>query len=102
MKKEQKKVVDDFMDVKLRNMELPRGILSGLEWSINELTDNVLNHSKSPIGGLIEATTYPKNETIAFAVADAGIGILDSLREGIPTLRTEYRSYGRGCKGRSD
>jgi len=96
--KEQKKVVDDFMDVKLRNMELPRGILSGLEWSINELTDNVLNHSKSPIGGLIEATTYPKNETIAFAVADAGIGILDSLREGIPTLRTDIEAMGEAVK----
>jgi anti-anti-sigma regulatory factor/anti-sigma regulatory factor (Ser/Thr protein kinase) len=96
--KEQKNVVDDFMDVILRNMELPRSILSGLEWSINEITDNVLNHSKSPIGGLVEATTYPKNGIIAFAVADSGIGILNSLREGIPTLRTDLQAMGEAVK----
>lgn len=95
---EQKKAVDDFMDVILRNMELPRSIISGLEWSINELTDNVLNHSNSPVGGLVEATTYPKNGQIAFAVADSGRGILNSLREGIPTLRTDLQAMGEAVK----
>jgi hypothetical protein len=96
--KEQKSAVDDFMDVIIRNMELPRSIISGLEWSINEITDNVLNHSNSPIGGLVEATTYPKNGIIAFAVADSGRGILNSLREGIPTLRTDIQAMGEAVK----
>ena len=95
---EQKKAVDDFMDVILRNMELPRSIISGLEWSINEITDNVLNHSNSPFGGLVEATTYPKNGLIAFAVADSGRGILNSLKEGIPTLRTDIQAMGEAVK----
>jgi len=95
---EQKKAVDDFMDVILRNMELPRSIISGLEWSINEITDNVLNHSNSPVGGLVEATTYPKNGLIAFAVADSGRGILNSLKEGIPTLRTDIQAMGEAVK----
>lgn len=95
---EQKKAVDDFMDVILRNMELPRSIISGLEWSINEITDNVLNHSNSPIGGLVEATTYPRNGLIAFAVADSGRGILNSLRESIPTLRTDLQAMGEAVK----
>lgn len=95
---EQKKAVDDFMDVILRNMELPRSIISGLEWSINEITDNVLNHSNSPIGGLVEATTYPKSGLIAFAVADSGRGILNSLKEGIPTLRTDLQAMGEAVK----
>ena len=95
---EQKKAVDNLMDVILRNMELPRDIITGLEWSINELTDNVLNHSNSKVGGFIQATTYPKEEIIAFAVADAGKGILKSLREGYPTLRTDIQAMGEAVK----
>lgn len=95
---EQKNLVYDFMDVILRNMELPRDIISGLEWSINEITDNVLNHSQSSIGGIVEATTYPSNGYIAFAVADAGLGILTTLKEGIPTLRTDLQAMGEAVK----
>ncbi len=86
------------MDVVIRNMELPRDIISGLEWSINELTDNVLNHSLSDIGGFVQATTYPHHRTIAFAVVDGGQGILSSLKEGIPTLRTDAQAIGEAIK----
>ncbi len=95
---EQKNAVDDLMEVVLRNMELPRDIISGLEWSINEITDNVLNHSESTIGGYVQATTYPKEGIIAFAVADAGKGILSSLKEGYPTLRTDIQAMGEAIK----
>jgi hypothetical protein len=96
--REQKEVVDDFMDVVLRNVKVPRSILAGLEWSINEITDNVLNHSDCSLGGMIQASTFLKNNTIAFAVADAGRGILQSLREGIPTLRTDLQAMGEAVK----
>lgn len=95
---EQKNAVDDLMEVILRNMELPRDIISGLEWSINELTDNVLNHSESTIGGFVQATTYPKEGIIAFAVADSGRGILRSLKEGFPSLRTDIQAMGEAIK----
>jgi anti-anti-sigma regulatory factor/anti-sigma regulatory factor (Ser/Thr protein kinase) len=95
---EQHNAVNDFMDVVLRNMEVPKDIISGLEWSMNEITDNVLNHSQSKIGGIVQASTYPKNGHIAFAVADAGRGILESLKEGIPTLRTDMQAMGEAIK----
>jgi hypothetical protein len=95
---EQKSVVDDFMDVVLRNISAPRPIFSGLEWSVNEITDNVLNHSNSIFGGLIQANIYLKNNTVAFAVADAGRGILASLSEGIPSLRTDSQAIGEAIK----
>ncbi|HVX52005.1 MAG TPA: STAS-like domain-containing protein [Chitinophagaceae bacterium] len=95
---EQKNAVDDLMDVVIRNMVLPRDIISGLEWSINELTDNVLNHSSSSIGGLVQATTYLQNGQIAFAVADGGQGILSSLKEAIPSLRTDLQALGEAVK----
>lgn len=95
---QQKSVVDDFMDVVLRSMPIPKDIISGLEWSINEITDNVLNHSESKFGGLIQASTYPANQTIAFAVADSGRGILKSMQEGYPSLRTELDAIGEAVK----
>lgn len=95
---QQKKVVDDFMDVVLRNMQIPKDIISGLEWSINEITDNVLNHAESKLGGLIQATTYVKDRKIVFAVADSGMGILKSMKEGYPDLRTELDAIGEAVK----
>ena len=96
--KEQTDVVNEFMDVILRNMEVPKDIVSGLEWSINEITDNVLNHSESKIGGFVQVSTYPKSDTIAFAIADSGRGILNSLKEGFPTLRTDTQAIGEAIK----
>lgn len=91
-------VVNDFMDVVLRSMEVPKDIISGLEWSINEITDNVLNHSQSINGGFVQASTYPTNGQIAFAVADSGRGILSSLNEGFPSLRTDMQAIGEAVK----
>ena len=95
---EQTKIVDDFMDLILRTMTLPKDIISGLEWSINEITDNVLNHSESKFGGLMQATAYPKENMIAFAVADAGRGILESMKEGYPDLKFDLDAIGEAIK----
>ncbi|WP_312286338.1 STAS-like domain-containing protein [Chryseobacterium gleum] len=95
---EQTKIVDDFMDLILRTMILPKDIISGLEWSINEITDNVLNHSESKFGGLMQATAYPKDNMIAFAVADAGRGILKSMQEGYPELKYDLDAIGEAIK----
>lgn len=46
------KAVDRSMDLLLRTLKgLDRSRLKALEWSLNEITDNVLNHSESPVGG---------------------------------------------------
>lgn len=95
---EQLKAVNDFMDVVLRNMIIPKDIVSGLEWSINEITDNLLNHSDSKNGGIIQASTHFKESKIVFAVADGGRGILKSMQEGYPNLRTELDAIGEAIK----
>lgn len=95
---EQLKAVNDFMDVVLRTMTIPKDIISGLEWSINEITDNVLNHSNSKNGGIIQASTHYKENKIVFAVADGGRGILKSMQEGFPNLRTELDAIGEAIK----
>jgi hypothetical protein len=50
---EQKKFVDKVMERVLVRLDfLDRRALRAIEWSVNELTDNVLNHSCCEFGGL--------------------------------------------------
>lgn len=91
-------IVNDFMDVVLRSMSIPTDIISALEWSINEICDNVINHSESKVGGFVEVITFPKQGIITFSVADAGRGILDSLKEAMPGLRTDAQAIGEAIK----
>lgn len=73
-------IVDAF-GVELRKEDrFPEGTISSLQWSLNEVMDNVLIHSNSDFGyvmGQIHKTT----KKIAFTVCDYGRGIYNSLRE---------------------
>ena len=61
--------------------ELERKNLAALEWSVNEITDNVLNHSASKIGGLVQVSTFQaRRKRVEYIVADAGVGIPTTLR----------------------
>jgi len=91
-------VVKDFMDIVLRSIKIPKDIFSALEWSVHEICDNVINHSDSKIGGFAEVVTYTKNDMISFSVADAGRGILNSLKEGIPTLSSDAQAIAEAIK----
>lgn len=95
---QQQKLVNDFMDVVMRNMTLERDVIAGLEWSINEITDNVLNHAECAEGGVVQVSTFTDARKIAFGVADSGRGILSSLREGHPELRTDAQAIGEAMK----
>jgi hypothetical protein len=85
----QQQVVNNFIDVTMRTLDLERPVLQGLEWSLNEVTDNVLNHAESPVGGFVQLTHFRKSRKMNFCVADAGRGILGSLRESRPGIRTD-------------
>jgi anti-sigma regulatory factor (Ser/Thr protein kinase) len=84
---EQQEAVHDVLDVVLRNMDLGRDLIRALEWSINEITDNVLNHAESPAGGLVQLDTFRDEQTIRFVVADAGRGIPAAMRAAFPQLK---------------
>lgn len=91
-------ITNDFMGIVLRSMKIPKDIVSALEWSVYEICDNVINHSNSPVGGYVEAITYSKEKCICFTVADAGQGILSSLKEGFPTLSTSVQAISEAMK----
>lgn len=80
---EQTAAVDRVMSMILKVVPLERKQLVALEWSVSEITDNVLNHSQSQMGGVIQASTINTGGRIIveFVVADCGIGIQRSLGE---------------------
>ena len=78
-----------IIDVVLKTLAAPRSSISSLEWVMSEIMDNVLNHSNSLEGGFVQLTLLPNTQKLAFCVADAGRGILSSLREAFPNLQSD-------------
>ena len=73
--------------------DLERKELSALEWSVNEITDNVLNHAQSQIGGLVQVSTFQRaRKRVEYIVADAGVGIPTTLRATHPALTSDAAS----------
>ena len=50
---EREVAVDRVIKSALRTTDLSRANISALEWAVNEITDNVLTHSQSKVGGFI-------------------------------------------------
>ena len=61
-----------------------------MEWALNEITDNVLNHSQSEVGGILQLSVFELRKCrVEFTVADAGIGVPTTLRTTRPGLATD-------------
>lgn len=88
---EQQKAVTRIVNAILGAIpDLERKELAALEWSINEITDNVLNHAQSPIGGLVQVSTFQRSrKRIEYIVADAGLGIPSTLRSSHLNLTSD-------------
>lgn len=88
---EQQSAVNRIVNVMLGAIpELARSDLAAFEWAVNEITDNVLVHAESPIGGLVQVATFEKyRKRVQFVVADAGVGIPASLRSGRPSIGSD-------------
>lgn len=58
-----------------------------IKYVISELVNNVLEHSKSPVGAIVCAQYFPKKSRVSIGVADAGIGIKKSMEKNhyVPT-----------------
>lgn len=81
---EQHNVVNRIINAILGGIpDIHRSDFAALEWSINELTDNVIVHSQSPIGGLVQVSNFRRDrKVLEFTIADAGKGIPSTLRSG--------------------
>jgi len=63
---------------------IDRADLTAIEWSTNEIADNVLVHSESTFGGFAQLNLFRARKKVEFCVADAGIGIPNTLRQRFP------------------
>lgn len=73
-----------------------RSHLKAIDWSMHEITDNVITHSQSQVGGFLQVTNFPKKSRVDFIVCDAGVGIPQSLRAGHREIRSDSEALA-GC-----
>ena len=86
----QYRVVNQAMEILMETIKVQeRSQLKALEWALNEITDNVLNHAESPIGGLVQIQSFPTKNRVSFYVADAGHGIPFTLRKADPKITSD-------------
>lgn len=81
-----------------------------IEWALNEITDNVINHAQSQIGGFVQLTSFAKKQSVQVVVGDAGVSIPKTLRDSHSNLTSDQaaldvairegvtrdRAYGQG------
>jgi hypothetical protein len=98
--KEQQDAVNKIVNVILGAIpEMQRSDFAAFEWSINEITDNVLVHSESSIGGLIQLSTFQQNQRkVQFVVADAGVGIPKTLKQGHPEIASDTEALDKAIR----
>lgn len=87
--REQQRAVDASVEMALGHLSLSRDFLAALEWVAGEVTDNVLTHAECAEGGIVQTTVRAESGRVEIAVADAGRGLLASLRESRPQLETD-------------
>jgi len=75
------KIVTKYMDDIYQEDTFPSSdFLNWLEWCLNEVMDNVIQHSNTE-AGFVMGQVHSSNKTVAFCVADAGRGIYKSFLE---------------------
>lgn len=70
-------LLDEVLRFITRGRTVGPDTLRAVEWSLGEITDNVLSHAETTTGGFVQATVYESR--IEFVVADAGVGIPSTL-----------------------
>ena len=93
----QKDTVDQFIKMVIGTIKISDDIIRGLEWTVNEITDNVLNHSEAD-EGIFQAVVYPNNKYIDFGVVDRGIGIYNSLKPTFGHLNNDLQAISEAIK----
>jgi len=88
---EQGSSVNKIIDAILSSIsDIERRDLAAVEWSINEITDNVLIHSESKIGGLLQLSAFnTRQKRIEYVVCDAGVGIPNSLKSSLENAKSD-------------
>jgi len=74
------KLVTEYMDaIYKEDIFEGRNVLTAIEWCLNEVMDNVIQHAECE-WGYVMGQIHPKTKNVVFCVSDAGRGILESLK----------------------
>ncbi len=74
------KLVNAFLDEIIAIVPCSHGLIEGLEWSLNEAMDNVLQHSLTQEGYMM-GVAHKSTNYILFSIFDNGQGIFNSMRD---------------------
>ena len=89
-------IIDGVLSV---TKNIDRRAFAAFEWSVNEITDNVLVHSQSDVGGIVQMSTFTRRtKRIEYVVVDAGVGIPKTLRQAHPTLKSDAEALDQAVK----
>ncbi|MEQ1537346.1 MAG: STAS-like domain-containing protein [Sphingorhabdus sp.] len=72
-------VTEKIVNSVLRTVALKRQHIAAVEWVISEITDNVVNHSQSPVGGFAVFNRIRNTNIVEITVADSGVGVARTL-----------------------
>lgn len=81
------RIVDAFIAELQKSAQFYKGVLNAIEWSLNEVMDNVIQHSKTGFG-YVMGQLHSTSKNIAFTVFDSGQGIYNSMKDTIHHPRT--------------
>jgi hypothetical protein len=76
-----KAATDAICDLVLRTLDNAADFLPALEWAVNEIIDNIINHAAATVPGAVCAQLYPNQQRLVVGICDAGQGILNSLAQ---------------------
>ena len=77
-------IINDVLEVLSRHMNCSSGVLDSIDWTLNELADNVLVHAGEREGeaeGFMQIVSHRNQGKIDLVVSDYGRGIRQSLSE---------------------
>lgn len=74
------KLVNGYLDEISSAVPCSKGLIEGLEWSLNETMDNVLQHSNGGEGYMM-GVVHKSSNYVLFSIFDDGQGIFNSMRD---------------------
>lgn len=74
------KLVEAYLSEITSAIACSEGLVEGLEWSLNETMDNILQHSMEGEGYMM-GVVHPNSQYILFSIFDDGQGIFNSMRD---------------------
>lgn len=90
---------EEILDFCMRFLgQLHPDLLRAIEWALDEITDNVLNHADASKGGIVQVDAPKQGGHLQVTVGDGGRGVPASMREGHPGLQLDKNAVGEAIK----